>query len=444
MRWRALPGAGLRTRNHACRLLAAGTLTVAAGSWAGAQPGQAVRIPDPETAEMEPQVREKIARQRSLLAEDSGSAEVWGALGRTFQAHGLEPEADEAYLRAEELDPADFRWPYLRATALRNIRPEDALTAAGRAAERNPRYAPVHLLAAELLENAGRAEDAMDRYRQALETAPDAAPAELGIGRLLLRRGELEAARERLERAAALAPRAGPVHASLARLYARQGDAEAARRAAEAARDLPDLVPVDDPVLTEVWDEAVSARGYQQRALRAEAAGDFEAAGALYDHLLGLQPGDPDILYNFGNLYARTRRFGEAAERYEQALAARPEHVAARANLGSALLMLGRRDEAMDHLLRALEHDPADPDANRTLGGLFAYRGDNDAAIRHYRAVLAHDPQDGPVHRDLAVVLAAEGEFAAAWKHVEAAERLGSPPTADFLLRLRAAFPRPE
>ena len=392
---------------------------------------------------MEPQVREKVARHRDLVAADAGSAEAWGALGRTFQAHGLEPEAEAAYARAEDLDPTDFRWSYLRGAALKNIRPVDALTAAERAAELNPGYAPVHLLAAELLESAGSAEAAMDRYRRALETAPDSASAELGIGRLLLRRGELEAARERLERAAALAPRAGPVHAELARLYARQGDADAARAAAEAARELPDLVPVDDPLLTEVWDAAVSARGTQQRALRAEAAGDFEAAEALYDHLLGLQPGDPDILYNFGNLYVRTRRFGEAAELYEEALAARPEHVAARVNLGSALLMLGRRDEAMDHLLRALEDDPADPDANRTLGGLFAYRGENAAAIRHYRAVLEHDPQDGPVHRDLAIVLAAEGEFANAWEHVATAERLGSPPNADFLLRLQAALPRP-
>ncbi len=429
------PGAG-----SAPRMLAA-VLSVAAVSGAAAQSGPP--IPDPDTAAMEPQVREKIARERRLVAEDPGSAARWGSLGRAFQAHGLEPEADAAYARAEELDPADFRWPYLRATALRNIRPEDALTAADRTSRLNPGYAPAHLLAAELLESVGNVEAAMDRYRQVLETAPDAAPAELGIGRLLLRRGELEAARERLERAAALAPRAGPVRAELARLYARQGDAGAARAAAEASRQLPDLVPVDDPLLTEVWDEAVSARGYQQRALRAEAAGDFDAAEALYDHLLGLQPGDSDILYNFGNLYVRTRRFEEAAERYEEALAARPEHVAARVNLGSALLMLGRRDAAMEHLLRALEADPADPDANRTLGGLFAYRGDNEAAIRHYRAVLAGDPQDGPVHRDLAIVLAAEGEFAAAWEHAEAAERLGSPPTADFLLRLQAALPRP-
>ena len=393
---------------------------------------------------MEPQVREKIARERRLVENARGSAAAWGSLGRTFQAHGLEPEADEAYTRAEELDPHDFRWPYLRAASLRNIRPDDALRAVERAASLKPDYAPVHLLAAELLEGAGNTERAMDRYRRVLAVDPDSALAELGIGRLLLRRGELDPAQEHLERAAKLAPRAGPVRAELARLYARQGDAEAARAAGAASRQLPDLVPVDDPVLTEVWDESVSVRGYQERALRAETAGDFDAAEAFYDHLLGLRPGDPDILYNFGNLHVRGRRFEAAAKRYEEALEARPGHVAARVNLGSALLMLSRRDEAVDHFLRALEDDPADPDANRTLAGLFAYQGDNEAAIRHYRAVLAHDPRDGPVHRDLAIVLAAEGEFAAAWEHVAAAERLGAPPSADFLLRLQAALPRPQ
>lgn len=392
---------------------------------------------------MEPQVREKIALERRFVEDSPDSPAAWGSLGRTFHAHGLEPEAEHAYLRAAELDSADFRWPYLRAAALKGIRPEDALHAADRACGLNPDYAPAHLLAAELLERTGDSEGALDRYRRALEPAPDSALAELGVGRLLLRRGEPDLAREHLERAAALAPRAGPVRAELARLYAQQGEIEAARAAEEAAGRLPAVVPVDDPVLTEVWDEAVSARGYQDRALRAEAAGDLDEAEAIYGSLLALWPDEPDILYNFGNLYVRSRRFADAARRYEQALEARPEHVAARVNLGSALLMLGRRDEAMDQLLRALRHDPADPDAHRTLGGLYAYRGDNERAIHHYRAVLETRPQDGVAHRDLAIVLAAEGEFAAAWEHVDLARRFGAQPSQDFLLRLQAALPRP-
>ena len=425
----------------------AAALSVAAASWALAQPGQPAQIPapipDPDTAAMEPRVREKIARERHLVANARESAEAWGSLGKTFHAHGLEPEADEAYTRAEELDPADFRWPYLRAATLKNFRPEDALRTVDRASRLNPDYAPAHLLAAELLERAGDPDQGLDRYRRALQAAPDSALAELGIGRLLLRRGELEAARERLERAAALVPRAGPVRAELARLYTRQGDRDAARKASAAVRHLPTVVPVEDPLLTEVWKEAVSNRGYEARALRAEAAGNPEEAEAIYEDVLANNPGDPDLLYNFGNLYVRGRRFEEAAALFERALEARPGHVAARVNLGSALLVLGRRDEAMDHLLVALEHDPADPDAHRPLAGLFAYQGDNDQAIHHYRAVLEANPQDGDVHRDLAIVLAAEGEFAAAWEHVEAAERLGSEPSTDFLLRLEAAHPRP-
>ena len=392
---------------------------------------------------MEPRVQEKISRHRLLVAEDPDSAESWGSLGKTFQAHGLEEEAEASYSQAEDLDPTDFRWPYLRATALKNVRPDDALEAVDRVLHLHPGYPPVQLLAAELLERSGSPDLALDRYRRALEAAPDSAAAELGVGRLLMRRGELDLAREHLERAAALAPRAGPVQAELARLYTRQGDAAAARGAGAASRQLPDLVPVDDPLLTEVWDESVSARGTQERALRAEAAGRFEEAERLYERLLAIRPGEPDTLYNFGNLYVRTRRFEEAARRYAETLEVRPEHVGARVNLGSALLMLGRRDEAMDHLQRALEHAPSDADAHRTLAGLFAYRGDNDPAIRHYRAVLDQNPQDGAVHRDLAIVLAAEGEFAAAWEHVESAEKLGAPPSPSFLLTLESAFPRP-
>ena len=392
---------------------------------------------------MEPQVQEKISRHRLLVAEDPGSAESWGSLGKTFQAHGLEEEAEASYSQAEDLDPTDFRWPYLRATALKNVRPDDALEAVDRVLHLHPDYPPVQLLAAELLERSGSPDLALDRYRRALDAAPDSAAAEFGIGQLLMQRGELAAARGHLERAAALEPRAGPVQAALARLYTRQGDDEAARRAAAAARELPGTVPAGDPLLAEVWSEAVSNRGYEQQALRAEAAGDITEAEAVYERLLALSPGDPDLLYNSGNLYVRTRQFEEAVERYEAAIEARPGHVAARVNLGNALLMLGRRDEASAQLEVALEHAPADADAHRTLAGLFAYRGDNDRAIRHYRAVLDRSPQDGAVHRDLAIVLAAEGEFAAAWAHVESAEKFGAPPSPSFLLTLQSAFPRP-
>ncbi len=410
---------------------------------AAASAAQEGAVPDPPTAGMETPVAEAIAARRLAVASAPESASAWGDLGRVLHAHGLEMEAAASYRRATTLDPADFRWPYLRAAALRHLRPRAALAAAGRAIELEPGYAPAHLLAAELLERAAEAGPALEAWRAALAAAPDSALAELGVGRMLLAAGEIEAAAPRLERAAALAPRARPVQAELARLRRQQGRPEAARRLAAAAGDLPADVPVEDPLLVEVWDTAVSVRGIEQRALRAEGEGDFEGAELLYERLAEQNPTAPDVHFNHGNFLVRSGRLEDAVARFEAALRIAPDHVPARVNLGSALLLLGRRHDAARQLEAALERDPGDPDAHRTLAGLRAYRGENERAIRHFRAVLDHDPAAAEVHRDLAIVLAAEGHFESAWEHVARAEALGAPPPSGFLLRLQAAHPRP-
>lgn len=393
---------------------------------------------------MEAAVAEAIAEGRARVASAPESAARWGALGRVLHAHGLDAEAAESYLRAGMLDPADFRWPYLRAAALRRLRPAAALEALDRAIELEPGHAPSHLLAAELLERTGEAGAALDAWRAALAAAPDSALAELGVGRMLLASGEVEAAAPRLERAAALAPRARPVQAALARLHLMRGDRETAGRLAAAARALPEEIPGDDPLLAEVWDAAVSVRGVEQRALRAEAGGDLERAEVLYARLTEQNPEMPDLHFNYGNFLVRSGRLGDAVARFEAALRIAPDHVPARVNLGNALLLLGRREEAVGELEAALERDPEDADVHRTLGGIRAYRGENEQAIHHFRAVLARDPGAAEVHRDLAIVLAAEGRFEAAWEHVSRAEELGAPPSGEFLLRLQSARPRPE
>lgn len=406
----------------------------------GATARQSSEIPDPPTDTMEPQVRAKISRLRRAVAASSRSSSAWGTLGKTFHAHGLEEEAELSYRRAAEIDPKEFRWPYLRAVVLKNTRTEEALAQAVRAAVLNPSYVPAHLLAAELLERANEPEEAMARYEKvASETR--SAQAELGLGRLLMLRGELDAAFEHLQLAAEYQPRVGSVHAALARLHARRGERAMAEQASKKARTLPARIGVDDPVMTEVSDEAVSSRGYEQRALRAEASGEPGEAERLYERLLELRPDEADILYNFGNLYVRQRRFQEAIARYVEALDARPDHVPARVNLGNALAMLGKLGEATAHLQMALDDAPADSDAHRTLGRIFAYRGDYASAIGHYRAVLEIAPTDGEVHRDLAIALAREGEFAAAWTHVEAAHTLGVQLPEEFLAKLRAVHP---
>ncbi|MCY4628985.1 MAG: hypothetical protein OXE58_15655, partial [Acidobacteria bacterium] len=67
-------------------MLAAAALTAAAASGAFAQQDPPARIPDPDTAAMEPQVREKIARERRLVENARESGAAWGSLGGAVPA----------------------------------------------------------------------------------------------------------------------------------------------------------------------------------------------------------------------------------------------------------------------------------------------------------------------------------------------------------------------
>jgi len=167
-------------------------------------------IPAPETSAMEPQVAEKIAETRGRVEGDIRSAEAWSTLGAVFQAHELFPEAAASYAQARALDPEDYRWPYLEAQCLKEIRElAAAREAVGEAVARNARYAPLFVLQAELFEQDGASEDALRAYQRALAIDPRCAPAAYGVARFHLAAGDVEASLTLLERAVELAPEAG-------------------------------------------------------------------------------------------------------------------------------------------------------------------------------------------------------------------------------------------
>ena len=90
---------------------------------------------------------------------------------------------------------------------------------------------------------------------------PSCVVAEFGLGRLKLNEDEREESLGHLERAKQLQPDAGAIRATLARLYRGLGDREKALAEAERARDLEPEVSLNDPVMAEVAEEAVSVVG---------------------------------------------------------------------------------------------------------------------------------------------------------------------------------------
>jgi tetratricopeptide (TPR) repeat protein len=435
-------------------------------------------IPDPDTASMEPQVAEAIREARARVADSSGAAESWGRLGLVFQAHELFPEASESYTAARDLDPGDFRWPYLLARCqkeLQEIGP--AIDSVRRAAAIEPRYTPVYVLLAELLEQSGRDDEAVAAYEKVLALDPASAAAELGLGRLALSRGEVEESIARLERAAALQPEAGAIQGTLARAYQRAGDRERAKAAAELARVLHPEVILNDRVMAAVASETVSLVGYQRRAAEASSKGDYAGAEALFRIVIALDPEKADHHYNLANNLSRQGRVEEAAAAYRAALTLDPSHVSALINLGILASRLGDLSEAQMLFERALELEPEHPGALSSLGKLAALEGDGARAVELLERALSRDPGEPETHYALAQVLrqqgllslailsfdralalaperadirfeaavtsAQAGDYRSAWSHLRRAQQMGFAAPPEFVSALSARMPEP-
>lgn len=435
-------------------------------------------VPNPDTSKMESQVAEKIRQAREEVIRHGRSAAEWGKLGMIFQAHDLFREAEQSYQVAERLDAGDFRWPYLRARCLKQVQELDAALDEVRAASaRDPSYAPLHVLEAELQDQSGRGDEAMASYGKALDVDPNLAVAELGIGRLALDGGDIEKALPHLEKAASLQPDSGAIQATLARAYQRAGNRDKARAAADLARALPTEVILDDRVMASVQEEAVSLVGYQTRANEAEARGEPKKAESLLRRMIELKPDDANLHYNLANNLSRQGRLDEAEASYREALRLEPKLVAALINLGIVLSQKGKLGEAKGLFEKALEIDPDSAGALSSLAKMAALDGDFPRAIALFQQALARNPLEvethyalaqvyrhqgslaeavrsftralelapdrADIHFDLAVTYARLGEFASAWQHVQRARAIGLEPPADFLAALRARMPEP-
>ncbi len=374
-----------------------------------------VRLPpDPDLSPLETQVAAKIRSHRQAVLESPTSAESWGRLGMVFQSHEMWQEALPCYRRAAELDPEEFRWPYLLAHDVHQEDPELSLRYLERAMDLRPGFAPAGLLRAGLLEELGRSDSAFEQYQEILAARPQLAGANFGLGRLYLERGDAESALLHLQRALELQPEAASIHASLARAYRLTGDAEAAARAADLARREQGQLALDDPVMVEMLEEAVSSAGYRQRGQRAAFAGEWTKAESLLRKALELRGEEADVHFELAGILARAGRLEEAMEGYREALRIDPRH-----------------ESAAIRLAILLTFQPSFVTA------------DVDEAIALLRGVLSARPDDGELHFHLAVALARGGDHRTAWVHVKKARELGEPVPPGFLDALRQQQPEP-
>lgn len=342
--------------------------------------------PQPQLADMEPQVVAALTQARDAVMANPASAAAWGGYGIACDAHDLYAAAAECYRAARRLDPDSFQWPYFLARVREILGQDEAdvLALHQEALRHRPNYAPAQVRYGDALLRAGRPAEAGAAYERALALDPQLAKAYRGRGQAQLLSGEGGAAVASLRRSLELQPDDGAAWSFLAQALVRTGDRAGARDAQTRARELEPIHLVDDPVLSQIGRAGRSADQCLRRADLKMRAGDFQ--GAIPDLEIALQarPTDGAAGARLAACYSRVGRSEDARAAYQRLLRDHPESAEARRDFAEVLVSSGRFDEAVEQLREAERLAGPDASSVAQLGAALAQSGQVPEALREF------------------------------------------------------------
>jgi predicted O-linked N-acetylglucosamine transferase (SPINDLY family) len=158
-----------------------------------------------------------------------------------------------------------------------------------------------------------------------------------------------------------------------------------------------------------------------EAAAAAQAAGDLARAEALYDRLLAVSSGNPQVSYMLGGLRNAQGRHAEALILLETARAARPDFPPILLHMGDALQALRRFGEALAHYDAALKLRPDYPEALNDRANTLSELAREDEALAGFDGALRLRPTDPVFHYNRGRLLLRIGRHAEAVAGLERA-----------------------
>ncbi len=149
------------------------------------------------------------------------------------------------------------------------------------------------------------------------------------------------------------------------------------------------LAGVDGQLLLPLEGRDIDADGAFALAETSEEEGDFDAARRWYELAGRLDPTDPVVPFNLGNVLDELGRTREAEIAYRQAIAREPDMADAWFNLGVLQDAMGREADALASYARAFKSEPAYSDALHNAALLHMRRREFDAALRLLERILS-------------------------------------------------------
>ena len=372
-------------------LCAVGALVIGTVIYFWPQP-KLSELPPLKLEGVDPAIVKMIEDARSEIKKSPRSGPAWGKLAIILGLHDFVAEADVAFANAEQLEPREPRWPYIRGLTRSGENAETAFASFERAAKLCGDVPAPRLRYAETLIERGRLDEAAAQIRRVFERDPRDARALLGLGRIAFARGQWPESLDFLRRSIEATPNVRASHALLATVQQRLGDkaaaAESLRRAATAS-DAPE------------WPDPFLYEANQYRAGK-NAATDIAAAllkqgrdGEALTLLQRTTRAYPDYLGGWlalGKLSLQMKDPLAAESALRKAVKLEPTSVDAQVELGSALFARGNYGEAEACYREAIRIKPNLAEAHFNLGLALMNQQNNPAAIESFQTATRYKP----------------------------------------------------
>ncbi|MBI3394131.1 MAG: tetratricopeptide repeat protein [Nitrospirae bacterium] len=329
----------------------------------------------------------------TISAGQAYDALTWVSLGVREGKQGRNAEAERAFRKALEIDPAmPEAWHNLAFSLMRTNRTKDAEDALRHALKYKPDFARAWADLGVLLSQRGDKSQAREAFEKAAaaDSSFSFAWYNLAIVRRELR--DLPGAAMAADAAARLDPSNGAVRAYLGEILLRLGRPEEALKALlEAERLDPKngLALAGLSMYYGMRGEPGKALGYAERALE-------------------INPASPESWSNKGYSLLKLKRYPEAVKALETAIRLQPDLANPWINLGESYLHQRQLGKAIAALEQAVKLAPTAPDARLYVAQAYTTSGQHTKAKEHLNALLGQAPNLVPAWYLLAAVNVAQ------------------------------------
>ena len=366
---------------------------------------------------------------------------AYGALGRLLMAAEYREAAEQCFLNAQALVPADARWPYYLALLYKDLGDAaKSLASFERAVQLQPDDLPTLVWLGRAYLDQGRAAQAEPLFMKALALQPSSVPVLFGLGRTALARQEYSRAVEYLEQALSLDPKARVIHYPLAMAYRGMGNLEQAE--AHLRQRSPGEILPPDPLREQLDGLLESAVAYEVRGAHALDTGEWTAAAEFFRKGIALAPTEPSLRHKLGTALAMTGDTQGATQQFEEVTRRWPTFAKAQYSLGVILAANGRHREAIEHFAAAVKSEPAYVEARLQWAEALRNSGRFAESLPHYEQAMRLDPRVAEARLGYAMALAGLKRYDEA--RVQLTEGRNLYPTRQEFAETLARLPVPE